>query len=126
MKAHSREKLFEYLTRVHPVDSAPQAESGTPRPTISGSVGYVRFGGSATGSVGPAFKSEEERRGYMRRVLEEAQRAIRDAELALDAPITAAAPSVADDVDEVAELGDRLSTPPTSRRSASQQTRPAR
>ena len=110
MKEHSRQKLFAYLTTLQPVAPSPQDESAVQR-HISGSTGYIRFTGSAAGSLGPVFSSEAERRGYLRRVIEDAQRAMRDAQLALDAPLSA--PVSDADADEVAALGD-----PPARREA--------
>lgn len=87
MKAHTRTLLERYLSHLQVEGSAPQHESATPR-HIAGT-GAVRFNGSASAATGRQFASEEERRGYMRRVLEEAQRAIADAAGALDAPLSA-------------------------------------
>jgi hypothetical protein len=89
MKEHSRQKLLAYLTGLHPVAPGQQVESATPRHISSAATGYVRFGGAGTGITGPVFESEAERRGYLRRVIEDAQRAMRDAQTALDAPISA-------------------------------------
>jgi hypothetical protein len=83
---------------------------------------YERPVASSVDSARPGaatFRTEEERRGYLRRVLEEARRAISDAERALDASLTGAASDVASDAALVAEIGDRA-------RNAGQQTAPGR
>jgi hypothetical protein len=91
------------------------AQVGVSEPQFAGYVTQPRS--STSGTLN--FLNEAERRGYLRRVLEEARRAISDAERALDASLTGAASDVAADAALVAELGDRA-------RNAGQQTAPGR
>lgn len=87
LRAHTRDRLLAYL-RPKIGDSAPQhAEHVThPGASIGGS---ARITVTATGNISGGFLSEDERRGYLRRTLEQAAQAIRDAQTALDTPVTA-------------------------------------
>ena len=112
-REHVRDRLMAYLAQ-QVAAPAPQDESAAPR-NISGSSAYIRL----SGATGPAFDSEDHRRGYLQKTLEDAARAIREAQDALRAPLRE--PVSDADVDELAELLDPPAGGPGSRR-----TRPAR